>query len=332
MMHRLVRVVTSIMPILIIAALIYAAIFIKPEPVGKGLDPPAISGRDFFYGMAFPTTMTIWAVGNNSNILRSDDAGVTWDQQQSPVHLNLQGIAAWDTERAVAVGNDGIVLVTGDGGKTWNKVSVPRSDIANKLLRVRIFNDVAWAVGEMGAVIYSKDYGATWVRAIEEEDAAYNDIYFIGDKGWLVGEFGYIKTTDDGGVTWRELPGPEDGLSVISVAFQDVLNGVAVGLEGMILVTHDGGETWSRPAPKTKEHLFSVTWDGEKYVAVGNKGMMVTSNSSCIEWEARRMAHWDLSWYTEVKKIEDRYYLAGASIGYVHKGILTLFAKKNLAE
>ena len=94
MMHRIVRIVTSIMPILIIAALIYAAIFIKPKPIGQGLDPPIISGRDFFYGMAFPTTMTIWAVGNNnSNILRSDDAGVTWERQHSPVRLNLQEIS-----------------------------------------------------------------------------------------------------------------------------------------------------------------------------------------------------------------------------------------------
>ena len=284
--------------------------------------------------MAFPTTMTIWAVGNNSNILRSDDAGVTWERQKSPVRLNLQDIAAWDTERAVVVGNDGIVIITGDGGKTWEKVSVPRSEIANKLLRVRIFNDTAWAVGEMGAVIYSKDYGSTWVRAIEEEDVAYNDIFFVGDKGWLVGEFGYIKTTDDGGVTWRALPGPEDELSILSVVFRDALNGVAVGLEGMVLVTRDGGESWVRLEPKTKEHYFDVIWDEDKsvYVAVGNKGIMGTGNASCSSsWEVRRMAHWDLSWYTDIDKVEDRYYLAGASIGYMHKGILKLFGKKNLA-
>ena len=107
-----------------------------------------ISMRDFFYSMAFPTTMTIWTVENNSNILRSDDAGITWDRQKSPVRQNLLGIAAWDTERAVAVGNNGIVIVTRDGGKTWNEVSAPLSDIANKLLGVRIFNDhgFLWSV------------------------------------------------------------------------------------------------------------------------------------------------------------------------------------------
>jgi hypothetical protein len=67
-------------------------------------------------------------------------------------------------------------------------------------------------------------------------------------------------------------------------------------------------------------------------MAVGNKGITVTSdNSACTTWQARRTAHWDLSWYTEVQKVEDRYYLTGASIGYIHKGILKLFGKKNLA-
>ena len=117
------------------------------------------------------------------------------------------------------------------------------------------------------------------------------------------------------------------------MVFKDLLNGAAVGLEGMILVTHDGGETWSRPSPKTQEHLFSIIWDGVRYVAVGNKCMMLKNcDAACTTWEAKRMANWDLSWYVEIHKVEDRYYLAGASAGYMHKDTLKLFGKKSLDE
>lgn len=332
MVQRIIKGLISILPFIIIGSLLYAAVFIKPKPVKGGFEPPNIGRRDYFYGIDLPTSMDIWTVGNNSKILRSRDGGVTNEKQHVDIDTNLQGIAAWDTERAVAVGNDGVVIITSDGGKTWKQVPAPRSKIANKLLRVRIFDNIAWTTGEFGAVLSSRDYGATWQRALEEEDVAYNDICFIGEKGWIVGEFGYIKTTDDGGKTWRSLPGPEEELSLMSLAFKDRQNGVTVGLEGMVMVTHDGGESWTRLPPQTKEHLFCVIWDGSSYVAVGNKGMMVTGDSTASNWKVKRIASWDLSWYTDIKRIEDRYYISGASVGYIHNGKLTLFGREVHAE
>ena len=335
MLNRFIRIITSMMPIAIIAVLFYAGLFLKPAAVTGGIEPPIITPRDYFYGVTVPTSMTIWACGSNAKIVRSDDAGVTWRVQPAPIDYNLQSIAAWDENRALAVGNEGVILLTVDGGENWKQVDAPLSKIANKLLRVRIFEGgKAWAVGEMGAVFYSGDFGQTWVRKLKEEDLAYNDIFFLDDKrGWLVGEYldwestGNMKITMDGGETWKGSMSPVE-VSFFSVAFKDELNGVAVGLDGAVIVSHDGGNSWIVAPKLTKEHLFSIVWTGSNWVAVGGKGMMVTGDSPGEKWEIKRMAHWDLSWYTDITTRENRYYLAGASLSLYENGQLKLFGRE----
>ena len=149
--RMLVTLATSAIPIVIVGGLLYAAFFVKAQAVVTDVRPPAIERRDSFLGVAAPDEKTIWAVGSNGKIVRSDDGGASWSAQLTPVQVNLQSISAWSPEKAVVVGNGGIVLRTEDGGKTWQEVDVPKSEVANKLLRVRTYeNGLGWAVGELG--------------------------------------------------------------------------------------------------------------------------------------------------------------------------------------
>jgi len=330
-MQTLISKLTSALPIIIIGILLYAGLFIKPKVVTEAVEPPIISHRDYYYGVSVPESMLIWACGNNGKIIHSADAGRTWEVQASSTENNLQSIEAWDAERLIAVGNEGDVIITTDGGKTWKQADVPRSEIANKLLRVRIFDKDVWAVGEMGAVLKSTDYGLTWKRMLAEEDQAYNDIYINDQFGCIVGEYlewgsKNIKLTHDGGKTWQGVPIDWE-ISLMSVTFKDKLNGVIAGLEGTILVTRDGGKTWKKMPPQTIEHLFSIIWDGSNWIAVGNKGQMVTGNAAGDVWKAKRMAAWDLSWYTDLKRVESRIYVSGGAIGFLEKGELKLFGR-----
>lgn len=341
MLQRIIKFGVSAMPLFIIGFLLYAALFIKPKPTPSKVVDYAINERDRFYGVAVPCPSVIWAVGCHGKIIRSDDAGESWVVQPTPVRVHLQGIAAWDERRAVVAGNDGVVIITSDGGKSWEKVDVPVSEVANKFLRVKIFDDSdrVWAVGEMGAVLYSEDFGSTWARAMEEEDQGWNDISFVGEQGWLVGEFGRIMATNDGGATWTSQTNPmatetgdmgevgEVETSLMAVAFRDKTHGVITGLDGIILVTEDGGSHWIEAPKVTREHLFDVIWDGSAWVSVGDKGTLLTGDPSGMIWDVSRTAELDMSWYTEIRKTENRYYLAGDYLAVLEKGVLTIFGR-----
>lgn len=328
LIQRSIRIVISTLPLFIIGGLLYVAVYVKPQPGLAVTNPYPIVKRDRFYGVATPAPNTVWAVGSHGKIVRSDDAGKSWGVQEAPTTNHLQGIATWDDKRACVIGNDGLILVTSDGGKSWKKVEAPRSDIANKLVSLEVFPDgSAWAVGEVGAVLHSKDFGLTWERKMAPEDLAWNDIAFIDKMGWVVGEAGRIMKTEDGGETWSVMESPVKG-SLMSVAFRDPENGVAVGLLGVVLVTADGGKNWVLAPNATIEHLFDVIWDGAEWVAVGDKGVMVKGDASGANWSGKRITDLDTSWYTDVRKSGERYFLSGSRLAVLEKGDIRFFDKK----
>lgn len=319
-MRRVLELVMSGAPLVIIGGLLYAGLFIKPHPSGGVVETPVFERANWLYGASAQDGGKVWLVGANGKILRSLDGGKSWKQQVAQVTANLQDIAAWDDQRAVAVGNGGTVIVTSDGGKSWRTVDVGPFKIASKLLRVKtIPGGHAWTVGEGGNVLHSDNFGNNWSRMVVEEDRAWNDISFEGGNGCMVGEFGRIKVSKDGGATWKEVTGPVKS-SLMGVAFKDSNNGVAVGVSGVVIVTRDGGQSWKQEKSGTVEHMFAVTHDGGRWIMVGAKGFIVVSDSGGREWKAIRLSAEDRAWYTSIVKSDGRYYVTGARFAQFRLG------------
>ncbi|MCX7171920.1 MAG: YCF48-related protein, partial [Proteobacteria bacterium] len=139
MQNRWLNIVSSLLPLAIIAGLLYAAFFIKPTVSSKAVAPPMFERRDHLYGLAVAQEKNVWVVGSDGKILHTDQAGAGWHwtAQKAGVETSLQAVAAWDKQRAVAVGNNGLALFTEDGGAKWTDAQAPKSAVANKLVRVR---------------------------------------------------------------------------------------------------------------------------------------------------------------------------------------------------
>lgn len=307
-------------PWLIIAGLLYAGLFIKPKAVGKEFRAPPIERRDNFLDISSPEPDVLWAVGLAGKVVRSNDAGRSWIAQNASITANLQSIAAWDRARAVAVGNDGAVIVTADGGEHWKEVNAPRSGVSNKLIRVvALPGGEAWAVGEMGALLHTTNHGDTWDRVLNEQDAAFNDITFIGKKGWIVGEFGKILKSEDGGKTWSPANSPVKS-SLMAVDFRDESNGVAVGLEGAILHTQDGGKIWTDLPRLAREHLFDVKAAKDGWWAAGDKGTFLRADTSGQKWSSVSFDNGNAGWVTKILISGGQIYFAGESLNALNDG------------
>ena len=323
---KLLNFLTSLLPIVIIGGLLYAGFFVKGSTDVKKVEPKAVERRDNFYSIISPADKVAWAVGTGGKIIRSEDAGKTWIRQKTSTIENLQGIAAWDAQTAVVVGNRGLAFHTADGGATWKPSSVPKSDNPNTLLRVKIFDGKAWAVGEFGGFFRSDDKGATFTRVLPEKDSALNDVTFQGQNGILIGEFGTMLKSTDGGATWTDFP-VENKVSLMSIAFQNETEGVAVGLAGTLMTTIDGGATWTVVPPLTREHLFDVKWDENRWVVVGDKGVMLTAESGAANWKLGKVFEGDIAWRTQIVKSGAQYYVAGANLGILEDGKLSIVGR-----
>ncbi|SOE98791.1 Photosynthesis system II assembly factor YCF48 [Burkholderia sp. OK233] len=316
-MQRVFKCGMSAVPLAIVGGLLYCAFFIKPTASGAAVQPPVVERGDLMYGVAVPGQQSVWAVGVDGKVWKSANAAGSWTLQDTPTQVNLQDIAVWSGQRAVAVGNNGVAIRTADGGLTWAAVQLPKSHIANKLIRVRVDGVTqAWAVGEAGAVFHSADLGATWSRMAPEEDIAWNDLHVDGKKIILVGEFGHIRCSEDGGTTWRDGVSPVKS-SLMAVAFRNERDGMAVGLEGVMLTTGDGGQSWTLLKPVTKEHLFDVTWDGARWLAVGDHGAFVSVTGEGMGAQAKSLRDKSRAWHTRIAFDDHHYYMAGADFNVV---------------
>lgn len=309
----------SALPWAIIGGLLWAGLFVKPQPVGATVQPPVLERRDHYYGIAAAAEGRLLAVGSGGKVLRIDPASGRVERAPVPTGQTLQDIATWDATRAVAVGNDGVILISADGGASWQQVAdVPRSGVANKLTRVETAaGGIAVASGEMGALLMTRDYGASWSRLRDEEDLAWNDVAFAGgSRIVVVGEFGRILVSEDGGRSWTEPPAPV-GSSLMAVAFRDASHGVAVGLEGVVVETRDGGHSWQAAEVDVHDHLFDIAWDaaGQRWIGSGALGRWVAADADAAHWRHGRLDERDLSWHTRVLPQADRTWFAGANIG-----------------
>lgn len=308
------RYVAAAVPFLVVGALVYGGMYVKPVVKDVNLQAAVIERGDYMYGAAGLGAGKLLTVGSNGKIWSSAFPELAWRVVPSPLDTTLQDVAAWDERRAVAVGDLGAVIVSDDGGARWTRVAAPLSKVANKLLHVAATaGGGAWAVGEAGAVLKSADYGHSWSRARAEEDIAWNGVAVQGERVWLVGEFGNISFSDNGGASWKPQKSPVRG-SLMAVAFKDALSGVAVGVDGVVLATSDGGAAWSRQPLAAKEHLYDVVWDGGRWLAAGDKGLVAASSADAPGWRVLDIPDNDRRWHTAIVALPRGAVLAGASL------------------
>jgi photosystem II stability/assembly factor-like uncharacterized protein len=146
------------------------------------------------------------AVGHDSVILKTTDAGETWTQQFSaPAEQRpLLDVNFLTSEKAIAVGAYAAYYETTDGGKTWN------------------------------------------TRKITSEDKHFNAILELGEGRLLIlGEAGTILGSDDNGATWKPVPSPYKGSLFGGVIANDGAV-IAFGMRGRIYRSTDKGRTWKQ--------------------------------------------------------------------------------------
>jgi len=150
----------------------------------------------------------LWAVGEQSSILRSDDGGAHW-QALSPEDTDrlLTSIAFVDSRRGRVVGEFGTYFESDDGGAHWRR----GPDIPGELYpqAAHFASDGrAWVVGNYGR-IYRFDPGDdAWVSEPSDTQAALYGIARVGERLLAVGDRGesLVSALDGRPEGWNRLP------------------------------------------------------------------------------------------------------------------------------
>jgi photosystem II stability/assembly factor-like uncharacterized protein len=240
----------------------------------------------------FPTATHGWAVGHDSIVLHSSDAGQSWRKQLDGNDVNpmvLEATAAMVDQQkkklAAAAEADREELAFALEDATY---SLKDAKVAVQEGPTKPFMDVWFAdenhgviVGAFGMIFRTEDGGKTWTaqfhRIENSQGYHFNGLAATREALLLVGETGILYRSPDQGKTWEKLPSPYDGslFGIVSDPAGD--RAIAVGLRGNIVETLDDGATWQhRQTPLPAAINGGAVLAGGGWVLVGLAGQALT--------------------------------------------------------
>ncbi len=187
-------------------------------------------------------------VGNNANIIFSEDSGLTWKKpflELGGTNVHLRGLDLLTPLYGIAVGEQGFIMRTTDGGANWK--FLPISPFYN------ILRSIAFPKGDTS-------------------------------NGIAVGNLGAVMVTSNGGRKWSIID-PFTSLALRSVVFSDSVTAFAVGDDGIMFKTSDRGAHWTKQVIPTTVVLRSITFPTPQvgYVA-GDSATVFKTTTAGASW------------------------------------------------
>ncbi|MEI7802082.1 MAG: YCF48-related protein [Bacteroidota bacterium] len=144
-------------------------------------------------GLCATDNQTVYSCGYGK-ILKSTDAGATWQQQNADGDFFIS-IAFANHEHGIAIGLEGTILLTDDGGANWKKIRNGNS-LTNQSWNFRriIFRDInrAYIIGDKGIFLFTNDGGTRWIKIKNTTDSNLTSIVLTNNGGIIGSDDGKL--------------------------------------------------------------------------------------------------------------------------------------------
>jgi len=245
-----------------------------------------------FNAVVFTDKQTGYMVGNSGSILKTENAGESWNFQSEfpsgPTNSNLASVDFINKDIGFAVGFKDI-LKTIDGGNHWELIAQSAFDLrsvsfADSLHGISVGGD--W-LHEFSGIVTTSNGGTNWNESSSSTiDRYISKIKFVNaDTGYAVGGntgtfSGFILKTTDAGITWSAINIGIDTYWISDLSLPDENTIFVVGQLGQILKSNDAGVSWLKQNTNTTETLNAVFFldANTGYVIGDNQTILKTTN------------------------------------------------------
>lgn len=236
-----------------------------------------------------PDNSSIFVVGMQGQILKSNDGGETWVKQNSTTNENLYSVDFPTPQIGYCTGENGTLLKTLNGGNNWIKLE-PLTDyyLSNIFFKDSItgflpIND--WEI-DSTVLLTTLDGGINWERKIIGDFYYPREITFINnDTAFVIGDDGAVSRTFDSGDNWVTKYQPVR--TPTNIHFINNTTGYIVGTDGEISITENCGDNWTILNTGTKQTIQSIFFtDINTGIATGSNGTIIKTTNSGISLNA----------------------------------------------
>jgi len=225
----------------------------------------------------------IYTVGQEGQILKSTNGGLSWIEQNSNTSESLYVVQFTDNNIGYVAGENGTIIKTSNGGDTWQKLesnttkTIQALFFKNSLEGYITYHD--WSI-DSTVLLTTTNGGLDWSSKNIGTLRYPREIVFVNnDTAFIVGSFGGILRTMDGGNNWEA--SYQNGNDYMDVFFTTEETGYIVGEDGEISMTENCGDNWTLLNSGTDKQVRSVFFTdiNTGYVTGGDGIILKTTNS-----------------------------------------------------
>lgn len=255
------------------------------------------------YSVWFSDYHTGYAVGLNSKIVKTIDAGNTWELQFVNLFGNkFNSVYFINNNTGFICGGKmnapyyGVVYKTINGGISWYEVSPIAQDVEFRSIHfpssLTGYLVGGYEFGSAGVIYKTTNAGETWIQqGIVNKDL--NSVVFKdANTGYTVGENGIILKTTNGSMIWNsQVSSSSRDLKSVYFVNQDL--GFTVGSSGSAQKTLNGGNfnppfsvagrvTFPNGSPVTKGIVRALKYDADQNAVIVLDSAAIQSNGDYI--------------------------------------------------
>ncbi len=247
-------------------------------------------GRSWHQATRVPTQATLtdvhfidnrhgWAVGHNSVILHTDDAGRNWARQFAEPGSDglLLTIHFFDESHGFAMGDGSLLLETKDGGGTWQRHTEWRNTYGDFQLSDAFRSpkaDTIYVAADFGAVFRFRDTGPTFRLMQTPAQSTFRRGFMLQDGTiWLAGAKDRL---------WRSNRNRTDWRSIKTNAGEPLNAGAAVGSQtlvfagdnGVVVLSFDRGKNFTTiTSPELSDYVDVLPAADGSILLLGSAGV-----------------------------------------------------------
>jgi photosystem II stability/assembly factor-like uncharacterized protein len=233
--------------------------------------------------LSLPDDNTIYLVGQSGQILKSNDAGLSWQKQNSNTSENLNDVFFLNSNTGYVVGDNQTILKTTNGGNTWIRQVSPQTQhlysVYFKDLNEGYIASHDWEVDSCTVLLTTTDGGVNWKKRSIGGVRAPMEMTFINhDTAFIAGDFGGILKTTNGGKNWEA--SYHNGNTYLDIFFTNENIGYVIGEDGEISMTENCGKDWIVLDSGTDKDLMSICFTNiNTGFAVGSGGIILKTTN-----------------------------------------------------